>query len=408
MKVALCCPNFPPEFTGGTEMVVAALAAAMQERGAEPCIVTGSDQPHVGQDVEHEDHRGVAVHRIKRLPDEGYGLNLERPRVQRVFDELCVAESIDVVHVHHWSTLTDRLVRGARAAGRAAVATLHDVWTTCPRFFRSPPDGITCPSGAGRDECAHCAALGLAMTDEWCREHLGLRDEQLRAELGAAQALTVPSRTCGDRIATHLPWAGELEVVPHGLLEPIKGFARDERRAGQPLRIGTFGNLVEPKGVMLLVYACRGIPDVELHLYGPFLEAEFEVLVKQKAVEFGVDLHCHGRYRVDEMHPARALDVAVFPSLCEETYGLVVEEALVRGVPVVVSDRGALHERIGDGGVVVAVDEVGPLHQALLKLAREDAELTRLRGGIPSEFLTIGDAASRYLEIYRRALDASR
>ncbi|MCA8943495.1 MAG: glycosyltransferase, partial [Planctomycetes bacterium] len=301
MKVALVCPNFPPEFTGGTELVTASLARALETRGVEVVVIAGSDAPHVGVDVERESTGGLDVRRLKRTTDEGYGLSIERPRLQRVFDELCDAESVDVVHVHHWSTLTDRLVRSARAAGRAAVATLHDVWTTCPRFFRSPPDGIECPSGASRDSCAHCCALGLAMTDDWCREHLVLRDAEMRAEVGAAQFLTVPSRTSGNRIASHLPWdPAAFEVVPHGLLEPVKGNEREPVPAGEKLRIGTFGNLVEPKGVMFLVYACRYVPGVELHLFGPFLEPPFEALVKQKAAEFGVELVCHGEYRVDE------------------------------------------------------------------------------------------------------------
>ncbi len=406
MKVALVCPNFPPEFTGGTEQVVRALARSMRQQGSDVLVVSGSDQPHRGQDVEREDDDGVPVCRLKRNEHEGYGLDIERPRLQKVFDDLCTAEGIDVVHVNHWSTLTDGLVRGARAAGRAAVVTLHDVWTTCPRFFRSPPGGITCPIGAERDACAHCCALGLAQTDEWCRDNLVIRDATMRAELEAAQALTVPSRTSGDRIATHLPWdPAAFEVVPHGLLQPVKGFEPEPAADPRVLRVGTFGNLVEPKGVMLLVYACRGIPNVELHLFGPFLEAPFETLVKEKAEEFGVSLHCHGRYRTGEAHPARHLDLAVFPSLCEETYGLVVEEALARDVPVVVSDRGALHERIGEGGVVVAVDEVGPLHQTLRRYAQDRDALTALRAGIPRAFRTIDDAASRFLEIYRTVLE---
>lgn len=407
MKVALVCPNFPPEFTGGTELVGRALAKALEQQGVEVLVVSGSDRPHEGVDVERESFDGLDVRRLKRTEHEGYGLDIERPRLQRVFDRLCDEERVDVVHVNHWSTLTDRLVRSARASGRAAVATLHDVWTTCPRFFRSAPDGIVCPSGADRGACAHCCALGLAQTDEWCAEHLILRDAEMRAEVGAAQALTVPSRTCGERIATHLPWNVEdFEVVPHGLLEPVKGNAAAPPSPDAKLRIGTFGNLVEPKGVMFLVYACRYVPNAELHLFGPFLEAPFEELVKQKAAEFGVELVCHGKYDAREAHPARALDLAVFPSLCEETYGLVVEEALVRGVPVIVSDRGALHERIGDGGVAVSVDEVGPLHRELMRIAQDRSRLESLRAGIPQEFLTIHDAAARFVEIYRRALES--
>ena len=107
----------------------------------------------------------------------------------------------------------------------------------------------------------------------------------------------------------------------------------------------------------------------------------------------------------ETLAPGRALDVAVFPSLCEETYGLVVEEALARGVPVVVSDLGALSERIGGGGLVTRAGDVEALREALRSLTAEQG-LARLRAGIPTEFGTIEDAARRYVELYRAALEA--
>lgn len=401
MRVALIVPNFPPEFTGGTEQVARALARALVATGVEVLVVSGSDQAHDGRDVVWEEIDGVRVARVRRTADEGYGLDIERPRILAVLDGLYAAEGIDVVHAHHWSTLSDRMVRRARAAGCRVVVTLHDLWSTCPRFFRSAPDGITCPTGAGRDACGPCAAAGLAMPVDWCHEHLALRDIELHAELAAAHALTVPSQTTARRLATHLPWdESAFEVVPHGLLAPVGEHEAIAAADPSVLRVGTFGNLVEPKGVMLLVYACRGIANLELHLHGPFLEPAFEDLVRAKAAEFGVALTCHGRYAPEGPHPARGLDVAVFPSLCEETYGLVVEEALARQVPVIVSDRGALHERIGQAGLQVAVDEVGPLQQALQSLTRDRAQLTTLRAAIPREFATIRDAAARYRDLY--------
>ncbi|MBK8974698.1 MAG: glycosyltransferase [Planctomycetes bacterium] len=409
MRVALATPNFPPEFLGGTERVVLALARALRELGDEVAVVTGSDRPHRGRDVERETWDGFSVLRLPRHPDEVYGLDLRRPRLQRVVDALLGEQRTDVLHVHHWALLTTGLLRGARQAGIAGVATLHDVWSTCPRFFRRPPDGVTCPPADGRDECVGCVLQALPHLGEvGARDGIAQRDAELRAELAAARALTVPSAACGDRIRRHLPWDAPLEIVPHGLLEPVGVAERTATggAAGTPLRIGTFGNLVEEKGVMLLVWACRGIPGIELHLYGPFLEARFAELVHAKAAEFGVALTCHGPYSSSEgPHPARGLDLAVFPSLCEETYGLVVEEALARGTPVVVSDRGALAERIGAGGVVVPVDELGPLANALRGLATDRGRLDALRRGVPTTFRTIADAAARYHALYRRVTE---
>jgi glycosyltransferase involved in cell wall biosynthesis len=117
-----------------------------------------------------------------------------------------------------------------------------------------------------------------------------------------------------------------------------------------------------------------------------------------------VTLRCHGPYdSTAAAHPARQLDVAVFPSLCAESYGLVVEEALARGVPVVVSDRGALPERVRGGGIVVSVDAVEPLAQTLRELAADRGRLEELWRNAPRSFSTIRDAADRYRELYAEA-----
>jgi glycosyltransferase involved in cell wall biosynthesis len=406
VRIALACHNFPPEFQGGTERVTLALARALAADGDHVVVISGSDQPHRGSDAEREDGLGLPVFRIRRKPDEGYGLELNRARIAAVVAALLREHAIEVLHVHHWATLTTRLARTARAAGCGVIATLHDTWTTCPRFFRRPPAGIECPTGEGRESCAPCVRLSIPTQPLWgLRLAIANRDRELQQELAAAHCVTVPSRTCADAIRAHVPWTGPLEVVPHGLLEPVRRPHAGDTAPRAPFRVGTFGNLVAEKGVALLADAMAGIEGAELHLFGAFLDPDFERDVQRRA-EGRVALHCHGAYDAADGHPARELDLAVFPSLCHESYGLVVEEALARGVPVVVSDAGALAERIGAGGELVRAGDVGALHDVLRALVHDPARYRALRRGVPQRFASIADAARRYREMYAAAVAA--
>lgn len=402
MRVALVTSNYPPEFVGGTERVVCALARALRDAGDDVLVVTGSDVPHAGSDVVSATHEGIPVLRLPRRADEPYGMDVSRPRVRALLVAELRRTRRACVHVHHWATLSSGTLRAAREAGIPGIATLHDLWTTCPRFFRRPPAGITCPTGAARDACADCIRRDLpGLDDAAARASLAARDADLRAELDAAHAVTVPSETSRARIAAQLPFERPLEVVPHGLLEPVTDRASPAR--GGRLRVGTFGNLVEEKGVLLLVEACAGLPGIELRLAGRFLDPAFEARVRARAQALGVPLVTTGAYGAAGVHPACDLDLAVFPSLCEETYGLVVEEALARGVPVLVSDRGALRERIGEAGLVVAVDDPAPLAALLRGFAAEPSRLTDLRAKLPRHFATMSTAADRYRALYARA-----
>lgn len=46
--------------------------------------------------------------------------------------------------------------------------------------------------------------------------------------------------------------------------------------------------------------------------------------------------------------------LVLVPSRCDECFGMVAIEAQINGIPPIVSDRGALPEVIGDGGIVVS------------------------------------------------------
>ena len=48
--------------------------------------------------------------------------------------------------------------------------------------------------------------------------------------------------------------------------------------------------------------------------------------------------------------------MALAPSLVEETWGRIVSEAQVSGIPALGSDRGASPETVTAGGVVMAAD----------------------------------------------------
>jgi glycosyltransferase involved in cell wall biosynthesis len=60
---------------------------------------------------------------------------------------------------------------------------------------------------------------------------------------------------------------------------------------------------------------------------------------------------------VEDMREAYAqARLVLMPSIHEETFGRVVAEAQVSGIPALVSDRGALAETLGQGGIAMPLD----------------------------------------------------
>ncbi|MCA8949047.1 MAG: glycosyltransferase, partial [Planctomycetes bacterium] len=155
--------------------------------------------------------------------------------------------------------------------------------------------------------------------------------------------------------------------------------------------------LGEAKGVVELLDALRGLP-CEVRLAGrqssPAVEAAIAAL---RAA--GTRVIAESAWGPDDRHPARDLHLAVFPSKCQETYGLVVDEALAHGVPCLLSDNGAFAERGDQPGVVVT--SLPNLRTTLHDLVTAPERIETLRAAIPATLPTIATAAERYLALYR-------
>jgi len=399
VKVCFVTANFPPEASGGTEQVVVALLRELRARGCDVEVVTGSDRLLQDVDVVEEDWEGVTVTRLPRRPEEHDRHGFVRPRLLQLVRASLARARADVVHVHSFAGLGLGIGALCRELGVPMVCTFHDLWTTCARFFRLPAGGVQCPEGEPRGACVTCVNDALQTDPAAVAQGLEERARLIVEELDLAAACTAPSRTAADYVRRCVPYTGDVRVIPHGLLQPVPAAHRVAAPdASRPLRVGTFGGLVPEKGVRELVQAVCALP-CDLHLAGPFHDERFAAEIRELARGQCTYLHERGGYGPEDRHPARDLDLAVFPSRCQETYGLVVDEALAHGVPVVCTDAGALVERAATPGVLVT--PIHQLGQVLEELLGSADALAALRAAVPAELPSIAASADLHLDLYR-------
>lgn len=409
MQVVLVAHHFPPDFEGGTESVVRAQARELTARGHRVRVIAGTDRPHSGVDVERKEHLGLEVAFLPRKPDEYYDLWLERPRLRPLFAELLAGA--ELVHVHHWSTLHAHLVRDARAAGLPVVATLHDLFVTCPRVFRLPPDPtITCPPRGEFETCARCVDPGTGWSQAQLVEGLHARDRWVTAELAAASAVIVPSRAQAERVGEFVTLdPARLHVVAHGLSDPLPRVAARGWDGRGRLRVLFLGHRSDVKGVRDLVRAAAALPEaararLELVLLGAEVHPGYDELLRGEGA--GLTMAFLGNYTLADL-PARFLAVGgahlgVFPSRAWESYGLVPDELMALGLPVWVGDRGAPRERVGAAGRVLPAGAPAAWTEALAAVLADPAVLERERRALPERARTAADAVRELDALYAR------
>jgi glycosyltransferase involved in cell wall biosynthesis len=96
-------------------------------------------------------------------------------------------------------------------------------------------------------------------------------------------------------------------------------------------------------------------------------------------------------------------DVLAMPS-AYEGFGIPVIEAMACGAPVVCSDGGALPEAAGDVALIVPVDDIASLADALVAVTSETSrqKAMRVRGLARAAEFTWERVARRHLEVYHR------
>lgn len=277
---------------------------------------------------------------------------------------LAQAKSVDVVHVHNtWFALSPAVVSKLARADFPVVMTFHNYRLVCVNamLFR---DGSPCELCVGRSPLA------------------GIRYRCYRDSVGASAmvALTIQTHRWKETWADHLSVglaltefararllegglpADRVQVKPNFVPDPGPRDAPPSS-SGEVLFVG---RMSQEKGVRPLVDAWNraGLDDLELTLVGDGPEAE---AVERRA---GPAARFVGRLSPDEIRTrmlgARAL---VVPSLAYEGMPMVILEALAAGLPVFHTERGALAETAGAGGIALGSGVVAAMSERLAALA---------------------------------------
>lgn len=414
MEVLLLTPHFAPHFEGGTEFVARAQARELARLGHRVRILSGTDRPHAGRDRETANIDGVEVTFLPRLPEETYDLSLERPRLGRLIEE--ELRGAELVHVHHWSTLPSDVVR--RLARRVpVVVTLHDLFTTCPRFFRVPVGDVTkCPEPGDAIPCARCVqpdAPGLELDS--LTGMIEARHRWMAEELGAAGRIVFPSLSHASNVLRFFPELTDAHrVISHGLCAaelstPDDAHVTATTWTGEGrLRVLFLGHRTPLKGVGDLVASMALLsPELrarlELCLLGGEVDAGFDDDLRARAGD--LRLRFLGGYRVEELRgrvaEAGGAHLAALPSRVQESYGLVLDEAQALGLPAWVSDRGAPLERVGSAGRVLPAEDPAAWAAALAEVLESPSILESERRALPGSVRSAHDAALELQALYR-------
>lgn len=204
-----------------------------------------------------------------------------------------------------------------------------------------------------------------------------------RRALAAARAVIVTSRATALGLADYAVPSGKITVVEPGTAAaPVAPGSRSEC-----LHLLCIASLSTRKGHDVLFAALLDLLDHDWRLTlvggeppGSRIMSRMRAQLESYGFADRVTFLGVGDDEVVATEYARA-DVFVLPTRYEG-YGMVVAEALARGLPVIGTRTGAIPELVGeDAGLVVPPSDIQALFQALQRLFTEPGLLPRLRTG---------------------------
>ncbi len=181
------------------------------------------------------------------------------------------------------------------------------------------------------------------------------------------------------------------EVLP--LMLPGLKKTKHDKEKGTILRVGFIGRREKYKGVEILTEAIGGEKDVEVLLYGD----DFSEIA-------GGNIHNVGRFsRGDLPEILEKLDLIVVPSVWYETFSFSTLEALMAGVPVLVSTRVGAKDLLKGAPVnPIFEPEFKDLKRCFDEVMKEDnfGKYTEWVAGL--QFATMNEHAIKVKEAYGR------
>ena len=327
MKILMLTWEYPPRIVGGIARVVHDLSKRLIKDGHDVTVVTYRD----GDTPYYENDKGVQVYRVDNYmikPNNfiDWIMQLNFNMVAKASEIIAKEGKFDVIHAHDWLVANSAKTL-KNAYDIPLIATIH-------------------ATESGRNSGIHDDTQRYINDTEWMLTY-------------EASEVIVNSNFMKGHIQGlfGLPFE-KINVIPNGInLTNFIGIERDfEFRRKYALDnekiILYMGRLVYEKGVQHLISAMpkilNGYNDAKLVIAGKGgmmdeLKAQAEALGLGNKVYFTGYLDSK---QVQKMY--KCADIAVFPSTYEP-FGIVALEAMLAGVPTVVSDVGGLNEIVEHG-----------------------------------------------------------
>ncbi|MGC8581678.1 MAG: glycosyltransferase family 4 protein [Thermoplasmata archaeon] len=399
MKILLVIHGFPPYYMAGSEVYAYNLSIELAR----------NNMVYVFSRIENEFERqyseidevidGIRVHRVNKWKGD---YNLRDKYVDEKMDDIFRSYidkvNPDIVHIQHLSHLSTNIVSIAKNYGLPIVFTIHDFWMFCPRGQLLTPEYELC-SLPDKERCVSCLSY-LHTTMDDINEYI----KHMHDILDKIDIFVSPSKYL-------MSFYHSMGIDPRKTVYSRYGFIKGRikyrkkiYREWDHINFGYIGRIIPAKGIHLLIKAFSSInkENITLKIYGTTGKNRYylEKIAKNSNILF---MEGFDNRNIDYI--LNSIDVLVVPSIWYENSPLVIQEAFMKGIPVITSNIGGMAELVKDGinGFLFTPGDIESLKGKILAIAQNPSILNNVNP-IPDDVQDIHEDVRHLENIYRRLL----
>jgi glycosyltransferase involved in cell wall biosynthesis len=325
---------------------------------------------------------------------------------ERAFAGVLCKHRIDLVHFQHFIGHVPSLPYIAKALGVPTVYSMHDYYAVSHRFNLIDNTGryeqTTFSSVRNADSC-------LAETEKIMPGSQARRLAFWGRMLATIDLIHTNSKTTEQALLGAYPHLGNMNIMMEGIpldeTQKTEGIAADPLQEG-PLQVLVLGNFTNAKGAetLLRVFDHTREMDISFHVHGR-IDIEYQEIIRR--LDFRHVLF-YSEYENKKLEAIlKGKQVSLHLSIWPETYCITLSECWRARLVPVVSDIGALGERVQHGlnGFKAAVADVGAVVDILQRLSIDRELLTRMRGNITSDmYRSTNEHVQRLSHSYKKLI----
>ncbi|MGH7821436.1 MAG: glycosyltransferase family 4 protein [Candidatus Binatia bacterium] len=373
LRFAMITTFYPPYHFGGDAIFIRRLAHALVRRGHRVDVIHDVDAFDLlnrgGPPEPIAEPAGLSVHRLRSrfgalscLATHQTGRPVVHGRrLRRILDQ----GRFDVVQFHNVSLVGGPGVLSYGDGIKLYMA--HEHWLVCPTHVLWRHNRELC---TGR-ECLRCVLRHRRPPQLW--RYTGLLESQLRH----VDAFYSPSRFSAEK-HREFGFSRPLEVIPY-FLPDLDSCAEAPREADAPVLTRPYflfvGRLEKIKGLQDVIPSFTDDSPADLAIVGT---GEYESELRRSAAGRS-RVHFLGKRTPEELRTLyRRAVAALMPSVCYETFGIVLLEAFRERTPVIARALGPMIEIVEESGGGLLFRTREELDHSLRLLATDAAARDRL------------------------------